>query len=145
MFRVSEWSRLSTWLFNFYIKRFVVHYKIILSEQQILDVTESVRIDQDLLVKLFIKSLPAPLPQWFRTTPQCMLKRQVQVRKAFFFSIFEELKLFQFKESNSLDVMQDALLLRYWSFLGYRLLLEESPLQPIFLLNNLKEDKLNFL
>ena len=36
-----------------------------------------------------------------------------------FFSIFEELKLFQFKESNLLEVTQYALLLRYWSFLGF--------------------------
>ena len=42
-----------------------VFYKILLSDQQIPEVTESMHIGHDLHVKLFIGSLSVPLPQWF--------------------------------------------------------------------------------
>ena len=66
------------WLFIFLTERLncVSVYKTLLSEQQIREVTEIIRTDQDLHMKILIKSLFVLLPQWFRSTQQDMLKRK---------------------------------------------------------------------
>ena len=48
----------------------------LLSEQQIRQVTEIIWTNQDLHMKILIKSLFVPLLQWFRSTQQGMLKRK---------------------------------------------------------------------
>ena len=45
---------------------YVTFYKIKLSEKRAPEITECIKIDKELHVKLFFKGCPVPLPQWFR-------------------------------------------------------------------------------
>ena len=51
----------------------VVYYKMEISEKSIPCVTETIQVDNLLHVQLFFKSLPLPLPQWFRNGRNCTL------------------------------------------------------------------------
>ena len=49
----------------------VVFYKTVRNELSIPQVTDCIRIDSDLHVKLFYKGSPIPLPEWFRKSSDC--------------------------------------------------------------------------
>ena len=71
------------------------------------EVTECVRVDRDLHVKLFYKGSPLPLPQWFRQGKNCCLTRKsmmqnfpnyIRLEVEQTFNILEELKELKFKK-----------------------------------------------
>ena len=55
---------------------YVTFYKIEFSEKRAPQVTECIKIDKELHVKLFFKGYPVPLPQWFRRDNDCRLTRK---------------------------------------------------------------------
>ena len=59
----------------FYSKNFTF-YKIEFSEIGAPEVTECIKIDKELHVKLFFKGCPVPLPQWFHQGIDCRLTRK---------------------------------------------------------------------
>ena len=54
----------------------LVFYKLEENDLSIPQVTECIRIDDKLHVKLFFKGSPIPLPQWFRKGHNCCLTRK---------------------------------------------------------------------
>ena len=55
----------------------IVFYKIEHNELLILQVTECIRVDDKLHVKLYFKFSPVPLPKWFRHSHDYHLSRKV--------------------------------------------------------------------
>lgn len=53
-----------------------IFYKLEKTLHDIPEVTETIVIDKNLHVKLFKKSLPIPLPEWFRKGGDCCVKRK---------------------------------------------------------------------
>ena len=51
-------------------------YKLEMTENNIPEVTETIVIDQELHVKLYKRSIPIPLPQWFRKGSDCKVKHK---------------------------------------------------------------------
>ena len=51
----------------------VKFFKLVDNEMLVPEVTECIRIDKELHVKLFFKGSPVPLPQWFRHGRDCRL------------------------------------------------------------------------
>ena len=91
-------------------------------EMLVTEVTECIRKDKELHVKLFFKGSPLPLPQWFRHGRDCCLTHKsmlenfpayllLQTEK--FDSIFDELREYKFKKRlvYSASVIRFALLL----------------------------------
>ena len=85
----------------------VKFFKLVDNEMLLPEVTECIRIDKKLHVKLFFKCLPLPLRQWFRHGQDCRLTRKSvlenfpayllsQTEK--FDSIFEELREYKCKK-----------------------------------------------
>ena len=73
------------------------------------EVTDCVRVDRDLNVKLFYKG--SPLPQWFRYGRDCRLTKKsmmqnflnyIRLEAEQTFNILEELKEFKFKKKRTL-------------------------------------------
>ena len=71
------------------------------------EVTECIRIDKELHVKLFLKGSPVPLPQWFRHGwDYCLTHKSMSedfpaylpLQTENFDSIFEELLEYKFKK-----------------------------------------------
>ena len=54
----------------------VVFYHLQTNDLYVPEVTDCVRVDRNLHVKLFYKSSPLPLPQWFRHGRDCHLTRK---------------------------------------------------------------------
>ena len=84
---------------------YVTFYKIEFSEKRAPEVTECIKIDKELHVKLFFKDCPVPLPQWFwqgtdcRPTRKSMLKNFPVYLRTYadnHSSIFEELLQYRF-------------------------------------------------
>ena len=48
-------------------------FKLVDNEMLVLEVTEYIRIDKELHVKLFFKGSPVPLPEWFQHGRDCRL------------------------------------------------------------------------
>ena len=76
-----------------------IYYKMDLSEQNSLEVTETIVIDSKLHAKLYKRSMPIPLPQWFTKGGDCCVKRKSIL-------ILACLMLMQFRCQLSLQVMQ---------------------------------------
>ena len=51
-------------------------YKLEKTEHNIPEVTETIVIDHELHVKLYKRSIPIPLPQWFRKESDCRVKHK---------------------------------------------------------------------
>ena len=88
----------------------VVFYLLETKVLNVPEVTECVRVDRDLHVKLFYKGSPLPLPRWFRHGRDRRLTRKVV-------NNLEELKELKFKKKRifSSNVIRYSLLLRYTS------------------------------
>ena len=133
----------------------VVFYKIVLNELHVPEVTASIRVDDKLLEKLFLRDSPVPLPQWFRYEHNCELTSKSVLENFLWylesqtekFPIFDELRKRQLKKNQvySSEVIQYALLLRYTSLQSYKLLLDEFPLPSISLLNKIKKGNIDAL
>ena len=54
----------------------VILYKMEMSSQHIPEVTETIVVDKELHVKLYKRSIPIPLPEWFRKGGDCRVKRK---------------------------------------------------------------------
>ena len=47
---------------------------------KVTEVTDCVRVDRDLLVKLFYKGAPLPLPQWFHHGRDCCFSKKSMIQ-----------------------------------------------------------------
>ena len=112
------------------------------------EVTECIRLDKELHVKLFFKGSPVPLPQWFRHGWDCCPthKSMLEDFPAYLLlqtekidSIFEKLLEYKFKKRPVYSASADrfALLLRYTSIHSYRILQKDFPLPSIPLLKRI--------
>ena len=86
------------------------------------EVTDCMRVDRDLHVKLFYKGSLLPLPQWFHHGRDCHLTRKsiekknnIKLEGEQTFNILEELKELKFKKKRTLSssVIRYSILLRY--------------------------------
>ena len=109
------------------------------------EVTDCVRVKQNLHVKLFYKGSPLPLPQRFHHGRACRLTRKsmmqnlpnyIKLEGEQKFNILEEFKELKFKKKRtfSSNVIRYSFLLRYTSLQTYRLLMKEFPFPSLFLL-----------
>ena len=120
-------------------------YKTEVSEKRAPEVTECIKIDKELHVKLFFKGYPVPLLQWFRQGTDFRLARKSMLQNFPVYlrtcadnhsSIFEELLQYSFtkKPIYSANIIRYSLLLRYTSIQSYRVLLQDFPLPTLLLL-----------
>ena len=108
-------------------KKNVAFYKIEFSEKRGPEVTECIKIDKKLDIKLFFKGCPEPLPQWFRQGTDCRLTRKsmlenfpVCLRTSYADNhslIFEELLQYRYKKKPiyPANIIRYSLLWRYTS------------------------------
>ena len=112
------------------------------------EVTECIRIDKELHVKLFFKGSPVPLPEWFQHGRDCRLTHKSMLENfpasllsqtEKFNSTFEELREYKFKKRPvyCASVIRFALLLRCTSIQSYRILQKDFPLPSIPLLKKI--------
>ena len=132
----------------------VVFYRLQTNVLNVPEVTDCVRVDRDLHAKLFYKSSPLPLPQWFRHGRDCRLTRKgmMQNFQSYIksegeqtFNVLEELKELKFKRKRifSANIIRYSLLLRYTSLQTYRLLMKEFPFPSLSLLRKITEGQLD--
>ena len=109
------------------------------------EVTDCIRVEKNLHVKLFYKGSPLSLPEWFRHGRNCCLSRKsmmenfpvyFQSQAEIFSSVFDELREYKFNKRPvySAKVIRYALFLRYTSIQSYKILLEDFPLPSFSLL-----------
>ena len=124
------------------------------NELSVPEVTDCIRIDSDLHVKLFYKGSPIPLPEWFRKGSKCLLAtkdilqnfpayiRQEQEQLG---DVLEELRELRFKKRPiySANLIRYAMQLRYTSLPAYKLLVKEFKLPSISLLRKLAAGKID--
>ena len=100
------------------------------------EVTDCVRVDRDLNIKLFYKGSPLPLLQWFHHGRDCHLTKNsmmqnflnyIKLEGEQTFNIAEELKELKFKKKRTLSNIILYSLLRCNSLQTYRLLMKEFP------------------
>ena len=132
----------------------VIFYKFIKNELSVPEVTDCIRIDSEMHVKLFYKGSPIPLPEWFRKGSKCTLTskdmlqnfptyiRQESERLS---DVLEELRGLKFKKKPvySANLIRYALMLRYTSLAAYKLLLGEFNLPSISLLRKITSGKVD--
>ena len=120
-------------------------YEIEHNELSIPQVTECIRIDNKLHVKLYFKGSPVPLPKWFRHGHDPHLSRKnmlenfpshIQAVVCQNETIFDELKEVRFKMSPVYvpNIIRFELMLRYTSVQSYKLLFDEFGLPSLLLL-----------
>ena len=119
----------------------VVFYRIetVLS---VTEVTDCVRVNRDLSVKLFYKG--SPLLPWFHHGRDCHLTKKsmmqnflnyIRLEREQTFNILEKLRGLKFKKKITLsNVIRYSSLLRYNSLQKYRLLMKEFPFPSLSLL-----------
>ena len=124
------------------------------------EVTEHIVIDEHLHVKLYKKSIPIPLPEWFRKGGDCRVKCKsilenfpthiknfdavdgdISDPENIPDDILEELRQIRYKKpvdrpKFSPNLLRYALLMYYTSPQGYKLLLKQFPFPSISLLKN---------
>lgn len=54
----------------------IIYYKLVFGSSSVPEVTDVIRIDENLHVKLFYKGAPLPLPNWFRHGHNCVLNKK---------------------------------------------------------------------
>ena len=134
----------------------VVFYHLETNVLNVPEVTDCVRVDRDLHVKLFYKGSPLPLPQWFRHGRDCRLTRKSMMQNLPIyiksegeqtFSILKELKEFKFKKKRifTAKVIRYSLLLCYTSLHTCRLLMKEFPFPFLPLLKKITEGQFDAL
>ena len=117
----------------------------------------SIKIDNNLFVKLQFKTCPVPLPTWFagcKLTKLSLLTNFPPYLKSFNeneeISLIEELRQRQYYQAKgrppySSCILRFSLLLRYTSGQAYKLLLSRLPFPSMSLLKKLKEGGLDSL
>ena len=110
--------------------------------------TECIKIDKELRVKIFFKDCPVSLPQWFCQGIDCCLTRKSMLQNFPVYlrayadnhsSIFEELLQYRFKKKPiySAIIIGCSLLLRYTSIQSYKVLLQDFPLPSLSFLQKI--------
>lgn len=131
----------------------VTYYEMKDDEFDIPYVNASIRVDEKLHVKLFLKGIPVPHPEWFRKnnnidcklTSRGMLENfATHIKASTKLSLLDELQKIKHLDPKgrppfSADVMRFALRLRYTSKQAYDTLLEEFPLPSLSLLQKLNK------
>ena len=131
-----------------------VFYKLENNHHSIPEVTVSIYIDSNLKLKLFYKSSPLPLPDWFRKgrntilTCKSMLENfpsyinQISENES---AILDELQEIKFKTSPiySANLLRHALMVRYTSLSVYKMLRKDYKLPSLSLLKKLVSGKID--
>ena len=117
------------------------------------EVTDCMRVDRELHVKLFYKGSPLPLPQWFHHGGDCHLTRKSMMQNfpnyiksegEQTFNILEELKELKFKNKIfSCNVIRYSLFPRCTSLQTYRLLMKEFTFPSLSLLKKITDGQLD--
>ena len=105
----------------------VVFHKIVLNELHVPEVTDCIRVDDKLHVKLFLRGSPVPLPQWFRYGHNCKLTSKGMLEnilsylksKTENFSIFDELRKKQFKKNQAYSSMHYCFVIHHCNHASY--------------------------
>ena len=122
----------------------------------ILEVTECIRVNNELHVKLFYKGSPLPLPQWFCHGRDCCLSCKsmlynfptcIKSQAEQYSSILTELQQIKYmkKPIFSANIIKYSLMLRYTSTQSYQLLREELLLPSISLLKKITSENIDAL
>ena len=132
----------------------IVYYRMVESDLGASEVIECIRVDRDLHVKLFFRGSPLPLPQWFRHGTNCTLQNKstlnnfppsIRNEGEKSADIFDELSQLRFKKRPhySSKVIRYALLQRYTSLQGYRMMCEYFPLPSLSLLRKITKGSID--
>ena len=132
----------------------VVFYKTVTDHLSVPQITECIRVDSDLHVKLFYKSSPIPLPTWFRDGSSCVLQSKtmlpnfsshIREQSEKWGSVLDELKQLRYMESPvySANLLRYSLMLRYSSLSAYKIMSEEFKLPSLSLLQKLTAGKID--
>jgi len=118
------------------------------------EITDCIRIDSDLRVKLFYRGSPIPLPAWFKNGRNTLLRSKSMLQNFPSYikqeaeknsSVLDEMRLlvFQKKPIYSANLLRYALLLRHTSLSAYKLLLDELKLPSLSLLKKITAGKID--
>ena len=133
----------------------VVYFKTVLSELSLPEVTECIRVDSNLHVKLFYKGSPISLPEWFRKGSKCILNSKdilqnfpayiKQEAEKLGGGILEELVNIQFKKCPvySANLIRHALILRYTSLAAYKQIVNELNFPSVSMLRKITSGKVD--
>ena len=129
-------------------------YKFELNDSGVPEITNCIRVDDDLRVKLFFKGSPIPLPTWFRKGRDTKLTSRSMFQNFSSYiaketesqsDILEELQKFKFQKSPiySAALLRYALSIRYTSLPAYNSLREKFKLPSIQLLHKISSGKID--
>ena len=132
----------------------VVFYKWSRNDLSIPQVTESIRVDSNLHVKLFHKNSPVPLPLWFRKGTDCTLKSKdmlsnlslhIRQESEKWGDVMDELQSIRYmkKPIYSANLLRYALMLRYSSLQAYEVWMDEFKLPSLSMLQKLASGKID--
>ena len=138
-----------------------IFYKMEYSVPNVPEVTETIVIDAQLHVKLYKKSIPIPLPEWFRKGGDCRVKCKSIIEnfpshiknygdmdtpdvESIPRDIMDELQQIKYKKpvdgpKFSANLLRYSLLLYYTSPQAYKMLMEQFPFPSISLLKKLSK------
>lgn len=131
---------------------FVIIYKLERNPSMVPEVTHCIKIDEELRVKLFYKSIPVPLPIWFRKGRNTKLTSKGMLQNFISYmnqeaeshmGVLEELNNLKFYKNPiySANLIRFALKLRYTSLPAYKLLCKEFTLPSVSHLRQLTRGK----
>ena len=112
----------------------VVYYKTVMDDLSIPQITQCIRIDSELHVRLFFKGSPVPLPDWFRKNSSSKFTNKSQLpefcshikrESEKWGDVLDELQQLRYKKSPvySANLIRYALMLRYSSLQAYKLMM----------------------
>ena len=126
----------------------VVFSKIERDEFSVPTFTETIRIDNQLHVRLFSKSSPVPLPPWFRKGTECKFTSKdmlsnfvlhIHQENEKWGDVLDEIQRIRYMKTPvySAKLLRYSLMLRYTSLQAYRLMMEEFKLPSLALLRKI--------
>ena len=133
----------------------VIYYKLEMDATSIPTISECIRVDDQMHVKLYHHGSPLPLPQWFRHGNDCILRSVTQMENfpAYIRAAAHDLPMeilhevnknrFQKRPIYSASIIRYSLMLRYTSLQAYKLLLEQFNLPSVSYLKKLKQGKMD--
>lgn len=161
---ITNYSDINETLLNFLDKDFLysnyedhtIYYKMEVNDMSVPEVTECIRIDSNLRVKLFYRRSPVPLPSWFRQgrdtklTSKSMLENfscYIREELTKHGNIWDELQQIRLQKCPvySPNILRYALLLRYSSKPAYEMLLKEFKLPSLSLLRKVTSGSIDIM
>ena len=132
----------------------VVYYKTVMDDLSIPQITQCIRIDSKLHVRLFFKGSPVPLPDWFRKSSSCKFTNKSQLpefcshikrESEKWGDVLDELQQLRYKKSPvySANLIRYALMLRYSSLQAYKLMMQEFKIPSLALLQKITAGKID--